>query len=78
MCDDDGEVNLKYTDNTISLYGQHSVIGRSFVVSLWFVEAFDNRIIHNCNAILCTKRLVSNDMDVNEIERLSTIILRHK
>jgi hypothetical protein len=34
MCDDDGEVNLRYTDNTISLHGQHSVIGRSFVVSL--------------------------------------------
>ncbi|CAC5388323.1 unnamed protein product [Mytilus coruscus] len=32
MCDDEGEVHLKYTDKTLSLHGKHSVIGRSFVI----------------------------------------------
>ncbi|CAG2240297.1 SOD1 [Mytilus edulis] len=32
MCDDEGEVHLKYMDKSLSLHGKHSVIGRSFVV----------------------------------------------
>jgi Copper/zinc superoxide dismutase (SODC) len=75
--DSNGNVNVTITDNVISLVGSRSIIGKSFVVSIFYLFVTLDDVFHGLTfaRINCGKIASNSRSDNNEDKPLNNFIL---